>query len=428
MPAEKCNNGKWKWGATGACKYDSKQEAEKDNENYYRDVEDIDLTPTKGMVEEAIKGKEWRKEFGRGGTEVGLKSANMIINNELTIERVKKMYAYFQRHEVDKQGEGFTPDEDGFPSAGRIAWALWGGDAGMSWSTKKRNQIANETEENREQVGTIISDGIELPLFDTIEEAENEAENLGGSGYHEHTVDGTVYYMPFSSHEEAKEALKKEDKKLQTKVWDKKFNTTIMEKRIFNIENRFETKEDGQEVVIGYGSIWNSRSENLGGFYEFISPSAITEETIAKSDVRALINHDPNLVLARSTAGNLKLSVDDKGLKYEFSIPETSYGKDLAINMKNGNINQSSFAFTVGSDEWSTDDEGNDIRTITSIDRLYDVSPVTYPAYSQAESDLVVAQRGLAMYKEKQEIKEEENDLVARSLAKLKIELIKRTK
>ena len=211
-------------------------------------------------------------------------------------------------------------------------------------------------------------------------------------------------------------------------IWDKKYNNTIMEKRIFNIENRFETKEDGQEVVVGYGSIWNSRSENLGGFYEYISPSAITEETIAKSDVRALINHDPNLVLARSTAGNLNLSVDEKGLRYEFSIPETSYGKDLAINMKNGNINQSSFAFTVGSDEWSTDEDGNDIRTITSIEKLYDVSPVTYPAYSQAESDLVVAQRGLAMYKENKEIKEEENDLVARSLAKLKIELIKRTK
>jgi hypothetical protein len=122
------------------------------------------------------------------------------------------------------------------------------------------------------------------------------------------------------------------------------------------------------------------------------------------------------------------LSVDEKGLRYEFSIPETSYGKDLAINMKNGNINQSSFAFTVGSDEWSTDEDGNDIRTITSIEKLYDVSPVTYPAYSQAESDLVVAQRALAMYKENKEIKEEETDLVARSLAQLKIELIKRKK
>jgi HK97 family phage prohead protease len=211
-------------------------------------------------------------------------------------------------------------------------------------------------------------------------------------------------------------------------IWDKKYNNTIMEKRIFNIENRFETREDGQEVVVGYGSIWNSRSENLGGFYEYISPDAISQETIEKSDVRALINHNPDLVLARSTAGNLSLSVDEKGLRYEFSIPETSYGKDLAINMKNGNINQSSFAFTVGADEWSTDEDGNDIRTITSIEKLYDVSPVTYPAYSQAESDLVVAQRALAMYKENKEIKEEETDLVARSLAKLKIELIKRTK
>jgi len=212
------------------------------------------------------------------------------------------------------------------------------------------------------------------------------------------------------------------------KIWDKKFNNIIMEKRIFNIENRFETKEDGQEVVVGYGSIFNSRSENLGGFYEYISPTAISEETIAKSDVRALINHDANLILARSTSGTLDLSVDEKGLKYEFEIPETSYGKDLAINMKNGNLNQSSFAFTVGSDVWSSDDDGNDIRTITSIDKLYDISVVSYPAYSQAASDLVVAQRGLAMYKEKQEIKEEETDLVARSLAKLKIELIKRTK
>lgn len=220
--------------------------------------------------------------------------------------------------------------------------------------------------------------------------------------------------------------LEENQEKTKIKVWDKKFNNTIMEKRLFNIENRFETKEDGQEVVVGYGSIFNSRSENLGNFYEYISPTAISQETIEKSDTRALINHDANLILARQSAGTLDLSVDEKGLRYSFSIPETSYGKDLAINMKNGNISQSSFAFTVAEDEWSTDEDGNDIRTITSIDRLYDVAVVTYPAYSQADSDLVVAQRGLAMYKEKQEIKEEENDLVMRSLAKLKIELAKR--
>ena len=236
------------------------------------------------------------------------------------------------------------------------------------------------------------------------------------------------YETQEEAEEDNKEYIEEETKETEIKIWDKKFNNTIMEKRLFNIENRFEKREDGKEVVVGYGSIFNSRSENLGGFYEYISPTAISEETIAKSDVRALINHDANLVLARSTTGTLDLSIDEKGLRYEFSIPETSYGKDLAINMKNGNLNQSSFAFTVAVDEWSTDEDGNDIRTITSIDRLYDVSPVTYPAYKMADSDLVVAQRGLAMYKEKQEIKEEENDLVARSLAKLKIELIKRTK
>ena len=106
--------------------------------------------------------------------------------------------------------------------------------------------------------------------------------------------------------------------------------------------------------------------------------------------------------------------------------------------MDRGDITQSSFAFTVKEDDWSTDENGNNIRTIKKIDRLYDVSPVTYPAYPDA-NDLVVAQRGLAKFKEKQEkITQEldqieadlsetcERDLVKRSLAKLKIELIKR--
>ena len=241
---------------------------------------------------------------------------------------------------------------------------------------------------------------------------------------------GECKYETQQEAEEDNEDYYEEEKIKQINIWNKKYNNTIMEKRIFNLESRFETREDGTEFVSGYGAVFNSKSENLGGFYEFISPSAITQETIDKSDIRALINHDQNLVLARSTSGTLKVEVDEKGMRYSFDIPQTSYGKDLAINMKNGNISQSSFAFTIArdGDNWTTDEEGNDIRTITKIERLYDVSPVVYPAYSQAESDLVVAQRGLAMYKEKQEIKEEENDLVARSLAKLKIELIKRTK
>ena len=210
-------------------------------------------------------------------------------------------------------------------------------------------------------------------------------------------------------------------------IWDKKYNNS-MEKRIFNLESRVETREDGKKTVVGMASVYNSRSENLGGFYEYIAEGVFTDELIKKSDIRALINHDPNLVLARSKfgEGTLQLTPNERGLAYSYELPETSYAKDLAINLENKNISQSSFAFTVSNDEWHTDEDGNDIRTITEIDKLFDISSVTFPAYAQAESDLVIAQRGLSVYKEKQERLNEEKDLVKRSLLNLNIELQKR--
>ena len=104
----------------------------------FKDLQDIDTKPTKGMIEEALKGLEWRKEYGRGGTQIAVARARNISNNDnLSLDTIKRMNSFFARHEVDKQAEGFNPGEDGFPSAGRIAWALWGGDAGQSWSKKK---------------------------------------------------------------------------------------------------------------------------------------------------------------------------------------------------------------------------------------------------------------------------------------------------
>jgi len=210
----------------------------------------------------------------------------------------------------------------------------------------------------------------------------------------------------------------------RTNIWDKK-NNDIMEKRIFNIETRAEETEDGNKIIFGHASMYNTRSENLGGFFEYIEEGAFTPELIANSDTRALINHDQNLILGRTTSGTLRLNADETGLRYEFDVPETSYGKDLVVSMERGDITQSSFAFTVADDDWSTDDDGNNIRTIKKIERLYDVSPVTYPAYPEA-NDLMVAQRGLAIHKEKVERENEEKDLVKRSLVSLKIELKKR--
>lgn len=108
-------------------------------------LSDINTKPTDGMAQEARKGLDWRKEFNRGGTAVGVARANQLIKKErLSIRTVTRMYSYFARHEVDKKAKGFRQGEEGYPSAGRIAWALWGGDAGQSWSKKVYRQIQNE--------------------------------------------------------------------------------------------------------------------------------------------------------------------------------------------------------------------------------------------------------------------------------------------
>jgi hypothetical protein len=101
--------------------------------------------PSDGMVEEAERGLAWRDEYGRGGTEIGVARARDIANRRnLSLDTVNRMVSYFARHEVDKEGQGWSPGEDGYPSAGRIAWALWGGDAGRTWAEAIANQNREE--------------------------------------------------------------------------------------------------------------------------------------------------------------------------------------------------------------------------------------------------------------------------------------------
>ena len=135
---------------------------EDDLEDIIKAEADINTTPTDGMVEEAKKGLEWRKEFNRGGTRVGAVRANQIINKtKLSPSTVRRMFSFFSRHEVDKQAEGFKPGEKGYPSNGRIAWALWGGDAGFSWSTKVRNQLDRERNKFYEIASELKDDFVE---------------------------------------------------------------------------------------------------------------------------------------------------------------------------------------------------------------------------------------------------------------------------
>ena len=128
----------------------------------FKDLQDIDTQPTKGMIEEAEKGLEWRREHGRGGTQIAVARARNISNaDNLSIDTITRMNSFFARHEVDKQAEGFYPGQEGFPSAGRIAWALWGGDAGQSWAKKKVKEI--------EGVRADLSDDEFDNVFDALE-------------------------------------------------------------------------------------------------------------------------------------------------------------------------------------------------------------------------------------------------------------------
>ena len=112
----------------------------------------VDLRPTEAMAKEGVKALEWRKEFGRGGTAVGIARATQLKNREnLSPSTVKRMHSFFSRHEVDKKAQGFRPGEKGYPSNGRIAWAMWGGDPGQSWARSKRNQLENRPASDQQE-------------------------------------------------------------------------------------------------------------------------------------------------------------------------------------------------------------------------------------------------------------------------------------
>jgi HK97 family phage major capsid protein len=135
--------------------------------------------PTQGMKTEAQKGLDWRREHGRGGTAVGIARARDIVSGKnLSESTVKRMYSFFSRHEVDKQGEGFTPDEDGFPSNGRIAWALWGGDAGFRWSKAIVDRLKKEDDG---RMASNMSDNVERHIKDIRETEDSYIVEFGKS-------------------------------------------------------------------------------------------------------------------------------------------------------------------------------------------------------------------------------------------------------
>lgn len=155
-----------------------------------------------------------------------------------------------------------------------------------------------------------------------------------------------------------------------------------MERRVFDIERLEVRAEEGEKAkrIAGYAAVFDKLSVVMWGFREKIAPGAFRESL--QEDVRALWNHDSNHVLGRTTAGTLRLDEDGHGLKVEIDPPASASG--FVESIERGDVTQMSFGFRVLEDKWDEDDEGQDIRTLLRV-KLYEVSPVAFPAYPDTE-------------------------------------------
>jgi hypothetical protein len=163
--------------------------------------------------------------------------------------------------------------------------------------------------------------------------------------------------------------------------------TNIERRNVSTAELRLQRDRRGAQVVTGFAIVFDSLSEDLGGFRERVKVGAVTRSLREGADVRALVDHDPSKILGRNLAGTLRIKPNAKGVLVEIDAPDTQAGRDIVESIKRGDVTGMSFAFVTRSDEWHVED-GTPVRELFDID-LMDVSIVTFPAYPA--TDVAVA-------------------------------------
>ena len=410
-----------------------------------------DLTANAGMAAAAQQGLDWRAEGlgGDGLVEATISDARKMANREaLSESKVRRMPAWFARHAVDLEAPQNDPDNKDYPGAGRVAWQLWGGDAGRSWADVKVRQLDEETRAHGQGGDHIIAeiDGTLLngaePIVATIDflnarpepvcivsgrmEAERAdtvaALDAAGVEYYElylnDTDAGTIEFKTLVAEAlmaEYNVVLAVDSDEAARAAYNTLGITTLAPDDIeaagaadepedemnpfrHTAPVKLEVRESamGAEylTVTGYAAVFDQMSLDLGGFREIIEPGAFADVLGASPDVHLVIGHNMDLPLARTRNGTLELGEDIRGLKMWARIDSRlSYAKDLAVQLKSGLVDQMSFAFTIpeGGDTWTVDDAGSVTRTVNRIDGLYDVSVVAAGAYPQTDVQAVRA-------------------------------------
>jgi HK97 family phage prohead protease len=351
-------------------------------------------------TDNAQRALDHRAEYdSECGTAVGWETARILADrDEVSVERLPRIYSFLSRAKVYDQGDFI--DSEGKEICGSVMYAAWGGDEMLEWAKEtyenseeyKMEQNTNRAMPGELELGDFVrwntSNGF---AYGRVIEIAVEGELEADSGFvvnateddpaakiriYEYDADLAAYVeqQPPLNVVHRFSTLEKYDA-------DVRNNVPVMERRITT-----QRADVTGNTIRGYAAVFNSPSEDLGGFVEYIAPGAF--DSVMNDDVRGFYNHDWNYLLGRVSSGTLRIFLDEVGLGYEIDLPNTSYANDLAELMKRGDVNQSSFAFMIESDKWEVKGKQN-IRTITKVSRLIDVAPVVIPAYPAATSKLV---------------------------------------
>jgi hypothetical protein len=196
----------------------------------------------------------------------------------------------------------------------------------------------------------------------------------------------------------------------------------MMEKRFITAQEcRVQASASQPARVEGYAAVFNVLSDDLGGFREIVFPGAFTQ-SLSEDDIRAVLNHNTDLVLGRNRAGTLRLMEDEFGLKFSLDLPETQAGRDLLISMQRGDISQMSFGFEARKDEWKQDSNGLVTRNLIDV-KLWEISPVVFPAYPQTSANV---RSRLQEFKQPNAIDQADSVVAAAARAQARLEQMQR--
>ena len=278
--------------------------------------------PTDSMVAAAKRALEWKKEGKRGGTSVGLARANQIVNRvNLSDSTVKRMYSFFSRHEVDKRATGFNSGEEGFPSPGRVAWDLWGGDAGFSWSRKKTSSMEKSIDESSL---TSRQDALYEAIESVTEEFGPFDKSSGPDGIHyiennpfgseglkcencAFYMDGKCELLSLNDNDVLPTSVCKFWIIPEEKLLEKNMNDPLeLEKRDYNAKQRRQLAGRGQAMPDGSYPIANEQDlkNAIQSFGRAKNPTAVKRHIITRARALGLTDLLPEEWKTKKNVGN----------------------------------------------------------------------------------------------------------------------------